>query len=127
MDYAMTKLLAMPLDAALARVKPLLKEKGFGVLTRIDVHDTLKEKLDVDFYPYVILGVCNPPFAYKALQIEENIGLMLPCNVVLYEKDGETTLSIIRPTVAMGMIDSEELRDVATEVEGRLRWVLEQA
>lgn len=120
-SYGFTKELDLPLDEALARTTEQLKQAGFGVLTRIDIHDKIKEKLGVDFKKYVILGACNPPYAYKALLAEEDIGLLLPCNVVLYEKNGRTVLSVIKPTVAMNMVENESLREIAVEIESRLR------
>lgn len=120
-SYGFTKELDLPLDEALARTTEQLKQAGFGVLTRIDIHDKIKEKLGVDFKKYVILGACNPPYAYKALLAEEDIGLLLPCNVVLYEKNGRIVLSVIKPTVAMNMVENESLREIAVEIESRLR------
>ena len=98
-----------------------LKKEGFGILTRIDVQEKFKEKLGIDFKKYVILGVCNPASAHKAIVAEENIGLMLPCNVIVYEKEDKTVVSIIKPTVAMRMIENEELKQIATQVETKLK------
>lgn len=120
MDYAKKKSTEWSFEEAIEKVKASLKEQGFGVLTEIDVKDTLRNKLDVDFRKYAILGACNPPNAYKALQAEQDIGLMLPCNVIVYEKDGKTIIAAIRPTVAMGMIDNEELKTIAEDIEKRL-------
>ncbi|MCP4147530.1 MAG: DUF302 domain-containing protein [bacterium] len=100
-----------------------LKKEGFGVLTTIDVKETLKKKLDVDFKRYTILGACSPPNAYKALQAEEDIGLMLPCNVIVYESEGGTTVSLIKPNAAMGMIDNPQLKEVAAVVENKMEKV----
>ena len=90
MKYGFAKTIDIAYEAAVSKVTEELKKEGFGVLTTIDVKDTLKKKLDVDFTRYVILGACNPPFAYQALQVEEEIGLLLPCNVIVYEKAGKT-------------------------------------
>jgi uncharacterized protein (DUF302 family) len=122
----MTKELSLPFDEAIQATVEQLKEEGFGVLTRIDIHDKFKEKLGIDFKKYVILGACNPPYAHKALSVEENIGLLLPCNIVLYEKEDKTILSAIKPTVAMSMIENETLASFAGEIESKLQRVLEQ-
>ena len=102
-----------------------LKTEGFGVLTEIDVQATLKTKLNVDFDKYVILGTCNPPFAYQSLQTERDIGLLLPCNVIVYEQDGKTYVSAILPTVAMNMVQNESLRTIAEQVEAKLKKVID--
>jgi uncharacterized protein (DUF302 family) len=102
-----------------------LQKEGFGVLTKIPIHEKLHEKLGVDFTRYMIFGVCNPPNAYKALCIEENIGLMLPCNVVVYEKEGKTVLAVIKPTVAMQSVHNKRLAPVAEEVEEKLKRVFD--
>jgi uncharacterized protein (DUF302 family) len=117
--------LNLSFDKAIAGVTEELKKEGFGILTDIDVQATLKKKLDVEFRKYRILGACNPPNAYKAILAEENIGLMLPCNVIVYEKGSKTVLSVIRPTVAMQMIDNVELQEVAEAVEGQLKKVFD--
>ncbi|UCB46777.1 MAG: DUF302 domain-containing protein, partial [Spirochaetota bacterium] len=101
------------------------QNEGFGILSSIDVSEKFKEKLDVDFKKYVILGACNPPSAYNAIQIEENIGLMLPCNVIVYEKDGKTVISIIKPTMAMKMINNEQLGKIAEHIEQKLKKVFD--
>ena len=110
---------------AVDKTKEELKKQGFGVLTEIDVKATLKKKLDVDYDNYVILGACNPPFAYKALQAEKDIGLLLPCNVVVYEDKGKVFASAILPTVAMSMVKNEELKNIATQVEEKLKKVID--
>jgi uncharacterized protein (DUF302 family) len=121
MDYYFSKVLSGTFDDALPRVIEALKKEGFGILSEIDVQAKMKEKLGIDFRRYMILGACSPPNAYRALQAEENIGLMLPCNVILYEKNGRTVVSVIRPTVAMQMIQNEELGKTAREVEEQLK------
>ena len=108
-----------------ARARQELQKEGFGVLTEIDVKATLKKKLDVDFDKYLILGACNPPFAYKALQAEEDIGLMLPCNVIVHEKGGKTKVSAILPTAVMGMIRNDRLLGIAQDVEKKLKKVVD--
>jgi len=119
--YGFTKELNLSLDEAIEITTKQLKQEGFGVLTRIDIHDKIKEKLGIDFKKYVILGACNPPYAHKALLAEENIGLLLPCNVILYEKDDKTVLSVIKPTVAMNMIENTALQEIAVEIESKLK------
>ena len=120
-DYGFIKELDISFDDTVKRVIEALKREGFSVLTTIDVQEKLKEKLGIDFRRYLILGACNPSHAYHALQAEENIGLMLPCNVIVYEKDGKTVVSVIKPTVAMQMIQNEELGKLAREVEDKLK------
>ncbi len=123
--YGFKKELKMPYEEAVAKVTEALKKEGFGILTEIDVREKMKEKLGVDFNQYVILGACNPPNAYRALQAEPDIGLMLPCNIIVYESGGKTVLGVIKPTVAMQMIDNKALAQTAVEVEGRLKKVFD--
>lgn len=116
--------LAMPIDDALELTTAALKEEGFGVLTRIDVQATLKEKLGESFDPYLILGACNPALAHRALSTEPDLGLLLPCNVVLHERDGQTTVSIIDPETMLGVASGiPELQEVATEARSKLQRV----
>lgn len=124
-DYSFSKEIKLSFNDALKVVPDELKKEGFGVLTEIDVRETMKKKLDIDFPNYKILGACNPPFAHKALQAETEIGVLLPCNVVLYEKDGSTVLSVMKPTSAMGMVENDQLKDVALEVEKKLKKVFD--
>jgi uncharacterized protein (DUF302 family) len=124
-NYGFTKTIDLPLEQAEKKVREQLDREGFGVLERIDLQEKLKAKLGVNDVPrYIILGACNPPNAYKALKAEENIGLMLPCNVVLYEKAGRTVVGAIKPSVAMGMIQNNTLAGVAADVEARLQRVI---
>jgi uncharacterized protein (DUF302 family) len=120
-NYGFTKELNIPFETVVEQVREALKKEDFGILTEIDVREKMKEKLGVDMNRYIILGACNPPNAYKAILAEENIGLMLPCNVIVYEKGSKTVLSVIRPTVAMQMIDNKELQKAAEAVEGQLK------
>ena len=120
-NYGFTKELDIPYERVIELAREALKKEGFGVLTEIDVKEKMKEKLGIDMRKYIILGACNPPNAYKAILVEENIGLMLPCNVIVYEKGSKTVLSVIRPTVAMQMIDNMELQKLAGAVEGQLK------
>jgi uncharacterized protein (DUF302 family) len=115
--------LELPLryEAAIEKVTAALKAEGFGILTEIDVKETLKKKLDVDFRRYVILGACNPPLAYRALQAELDLGLLLPCNVIVYEMDAEKSLvALVDPVSMLGVIDNAELEPVAQEARTRL-------
>lgn len=125
MEYGIKKSVSLPFDDAVEVVRTRLAEQGFGVLTEIDVKATLKKKLDVDMDRYLILGACNPPFAHQALQAEDDIGLLLPCNVIVYEKNGQTVVNAVKPSVAMGMVTNPELEPVAKEVEARLTAVIE--
>ncbi|MBT3362348.1 MAG: DUF302 domain-containing protein [Chloroflexi bacterium] len=102
-----------------------LAKEGFGILTEIDVKATLKKKMDVDFDKYVILGACNPPFAYEALKAERDIGLLLPCNVIVYEQEGKTYASAIVPTVAMSAVENRGLGEIALQVEQKLKKVID--
>ena len=125
MDYGYKKQIDAPFADVVSKVKEELKKEGFGVLTEIDVKDTMKKKIDADYDNYVILGACNPKFADKALKADKQIGLLLPCNVVVYE-DGEiVTVSAIVPTVAMSVADVSELAEVASEVEEKLKRVVD--
>lgn len=108
-------------DDAIDRVTKALQTEGFGILTDIDVKATLKEKLDVNFKKYRILGACNPSFAYKAFQVEDQIGIMMPCNVTVIEQDnGHVDISIMDPTAAFNVIENEELQPFAVELKNRL-------
>lgn len=108
-------------DRAVELARQSLKEQGFGVLTEIDVKKTVKAKLDLEFRPYIILGACNPQLAHKALSLEPDIGLMLPCNVVVYEEGpGMAVVEAVSPMAALGAVDSPALREVADEAEVRL-------
>ena len=123
--YHNSKIVGYSYNEAIEKVTEELKKEGFGVLTEIDVKETLKKKLDVNFRNYKILGACNPPLAYKALQSEENIGVMLPCNVIVQEKpDGKVQVSAINPMVAMQSIGNTSLSEVAETVTNKLKSVL---
>ncbi|MHA2232115.1 MAG: DUF302 domain-containing protein [Candidatus Hodarchaeales archaeon] len=125
MTYYMSTSLSIPFDEAIANVTEGLKNEGFGILTEIDVKATLKKKLDVDFHNYKILGACNPPFAYRALQLENKIGTMLPCNVIVQEyKDGEVEVTAVDPIASMQAVENPKLREVATEVRAKLETVI---
>ncbi|MFQ6092844.1 MAG: DUF302 domain-containing protein [bacterium] len=125
-SYGFSRALDIHYEAAITRVTGELQREGFGILTEIDVKDTLKKKLDVDFRKYIILATCNPPFAHQSLQAEREIGLLLPCNVIVYEDDsGKTLVSAIDPVGAVGMIDNEKLREIAAQVAVMLKKVIE--
>lgn len=123
--YGYTKKTDLFFEEAIVKTKNELNKEGFGVLTEVDVKATLMNKISVEFDKYTILGACNPHFAYKALKAEKGIGLMLPCNVIVYENDGETFVSSILPKTAMSMIDNKELLIIAEEIENKLVRVID--
>jgi uncharacterized protein (DUF302 family) len=127
LSYGFRKTLRTSVDAADARVREELKKEGFGVLTEIDVKRTMKEKLGADFRPYRILGACNPPLAHKALTEEIDIGLLLPCNLVVYEGDDEGTavVSVLDPVKQLGVAGRDDMADMAAEVQSRLKRVMD--
>lgn len=124
-NYGYSKQTELSYEDTVEKTREELKKEGFGVLTEIDVKATLKKKIDVDFDNYIILGACNPPFAHKALLAEREIGLMLPCNVIVYEQEGKVTVSAILPSSAMGMIDNPKLKEIAGQVEAKLKKVVD--
>jgi uncharacterized protein (DUF302 family) len=126
MDYYFTKTLATSFDEAIQRVTDALKTEGFGIISEINMHDKFKEKLGVDFKKYRILGACNPGYAYKAVQLEEKIGTMLPCNIIVIDKqDGTTEVSAVNPVASMMAIHNPALEPIAGEVTEKLRRVIE--
>ena len=127
MSYYFAKMLALPFDQAIARTTDVLKQGGFGIITEIDVTATLKNKIGVDFRNYRILGACNPKLAYEALQIEDKVGTMLPCNVVVQEVgDGRVEVAAIDPVASMQAIDSPVLKEKAEHVRSMLRDVIDR-
>ena len=124
MQYGFSKTVDLPYEKAIEKVTDELKKEGFGVLTSIDVKETLKQKINVDFKKYTILGACNPPIAHKALQEEEELGLLLPCNVIVYEKDNKTRVSFFDPMVMTWIMENDNMKPIATEVQERLQRVL---
>lgn len=127
MSYHFSKKTDLSFNEAIDRTTAILKEEGFGVLTEIDIKETLKKKLDVDFRNYRILGACNPPLAHKALTAEEHIGLMLPCNVIVQEhENGEVEVSAVDPVASMQAIKNDSLGEVAQKVQGLLKKVIEK-
>jgi uncharacterized protein (DUF302 family) len=128
MAYYFSRKIAAGFDEALDRVTRALQEQGFGILTEIDVGATLKKKLDVDFRPYRILGACNPPFAYKALQAEDKIGTMLPCNVIVQATDdGEVEIAAIDPAASMAAVDNPALEEIAAAIGKKLSTAVREA
>ncbi len=126
MKYYFSATMDIPFDDAIVKVIDELKKEGFGVLTDIDAKATLKKKLDVDFRKYRILGACNPPFAFKALQAENKVGTMLPCNVIVQETDGgKVEVSAVDPVASMLAIENEELRDIANLIQVKLKKVID--
>lgn len=124
-SYGFSKIVNLGYEQVIEKVTEELKKEGFGILTETDVKETLKKKLDVDFKPYKILGACNPPFAYKALQAEEQIGLMLPCNVIVYVNDkSETIVAAIDPIASMQAVKNDKLGEVAETIQGKLKKVI---
>ena len=124
MQYGFSKTVDMSYEQAIEKVTAELKKEGFGVLTFIDVKETLKQKINVDFKKYAILGACNPPIAHRALQEEEQLGLLLPCNVIVYEKDGKTHVSIFDPMVMTWIMENDQMKPIASEVQEKLQRVL---
>jgi len=124
--YGISKKTLLSFEEAVDRVTLLLAEEGFGVLTKIDIQQKLKEKLGKEMDKYVILGACHPPSAYEAIQNEIEIGLLLPCNVVVYEKEGEVFVSAIRPSVAMSFVDNPQIEHIAKSIEKSLDKVISQ-
>jgi uncharacterized protein (DUF302 family) len=121
-EYYLSKTVDLSFEETVARITEELKKEGFGILTEIDMQATLKKKLDVDLRPYKILGACNPPFAYKAVQAESHIGLLLPCNVIVQDAgDGKTEVAAIDPVVSMSRVDNPTLEPVALEIRSKLQ------
>jgi uncharacterized protein (DUF302 family) len=126
MKYYFEKTVKLSFEDAVERVTEELKKEGFGILSEIDVADTMKKKLDVDFRKYRILGACNPPFAYKALQAEDKIGAMLPCNVVVQQiSDTQTEIAAVDPVASMQAIQNEQITGIANEIRLKLEKVIQ--
>lgn len=126
MSYYSARILDIPFEQAVERTVEMLKKHGFGVLTRIDVRSVLKEKIGADFHPYVILGACNPKMAFRALQAEDKIGTMLPCNVIVQEIGGRTEVAAIDPVASMQAVSNPELATVASSVREQLNAALQE-
>lgn len=112
-------------EEVIQKVTEALKEEGFGILTEIDVQSTLKKKLNEDFRPYRILGACNPPFAHKALMVEDKIGAMLPCNVIVQQRNDTVEVAAVNPVASMQAVDNEDLAEIAGEIQIKLKAVIE--
>ncbi|MFO1419380.1 MAG: DUF302 domain-containing protein [Candidatus Competibacteraceae bacterium] len=126
MSYYFAKMLSVPFEEAVQRATEALKREGFGIITEIDVRDTLKKKINVDFRNYRILGACNPALAYEVLQLEDKVGTMLPCNVVIQETaEGRTEVAAIDPVASMQAINNPRLKQAAEQVQAKLRKVVE--
>ena len=123
-SYGITKVVDLPYQQAVDKVTEALKAEGFGVLATINVQETLKQKLGVDLGDYVILGACNPQLAYQALQTEQEIGLLLPCNVIVYTSGGKTAVSVLDPQQALGITNNESLSSIAEEAKAKLERAL---
>ncbi len=119
--YGYKKQVNLPYDKAVARTREELSKEGFGVLTEIDVKATVKKKLNVDFDDYIILGACNPPFAYQALKTVKDVGVMMPCNVAVFTDNGQTFVEAVRPTLMMSLIQNEKLKPLAEQIESKLK------
>lgn len=125
LDYYLVKEVDYSFDAAIEKVTEELKKEGFGVLTEIDVQETLKKKIDVDFRKYKILGACNPKFAHQALSVESQLGVLLPCNVVVQEmEDGKVIVSAMNPSIAMKVVDNPEMEKIAEAVSDKVKIAL---
>ncbi len=122
--YATRTLLDLPYEQAIEKVTAALKEEGFGVMTEIDVQATLKQKLDVDFRKYMILGACNPSLAHEALGTELEVGLLLPCNVIVYEQEGNTVVSIVDPIKLLNVAKNSDLNKISEDANARLQRVI---
>jgi len=124
MNYGFSKKTELGFNEAIEKTREALKNEGFGVLTEINVKETLKKKLGIEHEEYIILGACNPPFAYEALKAEKEIGLLLPCNVIVYKENGKTIVSAINPKEAMSMIQNTKLKEIADQVSEKLKRVI---
>jgi uncharacterized protein (DUF302 family) len=124
MNYGFTKKVDYGYDAAIEKATEALKTEGFGILTTIDVKETLKKKLDVDFDRYIILGACNPPFAYESLKAEETVGLLMPCNVIIHEKGKEVVVSMFNPGLISQVSDNPVLKDLSGKLTEKIQRVL---
>ncbi|NQT65073.1 MAG: DUF302 domain-containing protein [FCB group bacterium] len=120
-NYGFYKELNVSFEEIMKRIPEKVKEQGFGIISMIDMREKFKEKLGIEFANYMILGLCDPSSALKSIQAEQNIGLMLPCNMIVYEKGDKTAVSIIKPTIAMSMIKNEKLSSISHDVESRLK------
>jgi uncharacterized protein (DUF302 family) len=126
MDYGFTKESDVSVDEVIDRLPDILKAEGFGILTRIDTHEKFKKALGLDTPRYIILGACHPASAHEAIESEESIGLLLPCNIIVYEKkNGKTGVGVIKPTVAMSMVENPALGNLALDIEEKLKRIFQ--
>lgn len=125
MQFGFSKITDYSFEQAIEKITEELKKEGFGILSSIDFKDTFNKKLSVDYKKYIVLGACNPPLAHKALQADEEVGLFLPCNIAVYEKDGKTNISVFDPLFITTVIDNPQIKSVAEEVKKKLARVLE--
>ncbi len=125
MQFGFSKITDYNFEQAIEKITEELKKEGFGILSSIDFKDTFNKKLSVDYKKYIVLGACNPPLAHKALQADEEVGLFLPCNIAVYEKDGKTNISVFDPLFITTVIDNPQIKSVAEEVKKKLERVLE--
>jgi len=123
--YGFSRQVDLNFKDAIEKVKEELKKEGFGIISEINVAENLREKLKIEMEDYIILGACNPDFAYEALQNEKEIGLLLPCNIIVYSQDGKTFVSAINPQEAMSMVDNEKLKEIAPKVSKILKNVID--
>ncbi|RLD49603.1 MAG: hypothetical protein DRI94_10835 [Bacteroidetes bacterium] len=124
MKYYINKIVNTDIETATNKITAELQKEGFGIVTQFDVHKALKEKMDLDFRPYRILGACNPPFALKSINAEDKIGTFLPCNVMLQEENGKTEIAIINPVAMMQSVENEEMKAIANEIALKLNSAL---
>lgn len=124
MELGFVKKLTLSFEDTITKVTEELKKEGFGILTTIDVKNTIKQKLDIDFRKYTILGACNPQFSHEALLADDQLGLMMPCNVVVQEKDGKTEISIFNPALLQSFTTDEKLNRMSEELAGKIKRVL---
>lgn len=125
MQFGFSKITDYNFEQAIEKITEELKKEGFGILSSIDFKDTFNKKLSVDYKKYTVLGACNPPLAHKALQADEEVGLFLPCNIAVYEKDGKTNISVFDPLFITTVIDNPQIKSVAEEVKKKLERILE--
>ncbi len=126
-DYGIRTTVEMPFDEAVRRTREALQKQGFGILSEIDIQQKLKEKVGADMPRYLILGACNPPLAHKALQAEPELGLLLPCNVIVYEKEGGgTVVAAVDPDAMLSVVDNAAVAEIAREAKTRLRTVIDE-
>jgi len=125
-DYGFYKEISKDFDEVIDEIAEIAKSHGFGVISKVNIHEKFKEKLGIDYKKYTILGLCNPENAYKAIEMEKNIGLLLPCNAIVYEKGNKTAVAVIKPTKSMEPTNNEKLKEIAVKIENDLKNILEK-